>query len=412
MVGNESPSQVGDVPANTPSKTKPPRWRRALVAVLVVIGCVLAPIAVIGVWARNTLLDSDQYVDTVAPLAKDPAVQKAIADRLTRRLVESVDIETELEESLPPRIEFVVPYIESGFETFVHEATLRILESERFQTLWENANRRVHSQVVAILEGEGTQTVETRNGQVVIDLREVTEEVKGRLGSRGVEIFERVEERIPPRFVLFESEALTNAQSGVRLLKTITYALPFLALLAFAGAVALSSNRRRTLMRAALGFAFAMALVLIAFNLGRGAYLDAIEEAGRSREANAAAFDQVVDFLRIGLRAAFFLGLVIALGGWLAGPGRLATRIREGVLGVVRGSGEGEVTPVGRFVGSYRVPLRILVVGIGVLILVLLSHPGPLAVIVVAVLVVVGLLVIEFLGRTAPRAHAEAGDGS
>jgi hypothetical protein len=56
--------------------------------------------------------------------------------------------------------------------------------------------------------------------------------------------------------------------------------------------------------------------------------------------------------------------------------------------------------------------LRVVVVGIGILILVVLSHPGPLAVLVVAVLVVVGLLLIEFLGRTARGVHAAAGDGT
>jgi hypothetical protein len=180
-------------------------------------------------------------------------------------------------------------------------------------------------------------------------------------------------------------------------------------LLAFAAAVALSPNRRRTLLRAALGLAFAMALVLIVFNLGRGVYLDAIERAGRSREANAAAFDQVIGFLRLSLRTMFAVGLAVAVGAWLAGPGRLATRIREGVLGLVRGKGDAEVTAVGRFVGTYRVALRVAVVGLGVLILVVLSHPGALAVLVVAVLVVVGLLLIEFLARGAARTGTAPG---
>ena len=388
---------------------KLPRWRRALVALLVIGGCVLAPISVIGLWARNTLLDTNQYVDTVAPLAKDPAIQAAIANRVTTRLTESVDIEAELKADLPPRVQFAAPAIASGFESFVHAATLRIVQSDRFQTLWENANRRAHSRVVAVLEGEGTQNVDTRNGKVVVDVSALIDRVKKRLDDRGITIFDDVGKDAPQQFVLFESEQLTKAQSGVRLLKAVTYALPFLALLAFAVAIALSPNRRRTLLRAALGFAFAMALVLIAFNVARGAYLDAIENAGRSRAAGAAAYDQILDFLRISLRTTFALGLVVAVGAWLAGPGRLATRIREGVLGLVRGGGEGEVTPVGRFVSTYRVPLRVLVVAIGILILVVLSHPGPLAVLVVAVLVVVGLLLIEFLGRSARAAHAEAG---
>jgi hypothetical protein len=390
------------------SQARAPRWRRILVAVLVVIGCVLAPISVIGLWARNTMLDTDQYVDTVGPLAKDPAIQKAVSDRVSKRLVSSVDIEGEIKAAFP-RAESVAPSIASGFETFVREATLRITQSERFQRLWENANRRAHSRVIAVLEGEGTETVETRDGKVVINVGELTSLVKQRLGDRGVTIFERVEDKLPQQFVLFESEQLTKAQSGVRLLKRVTYALPILALLAFAAAIALSPNRRRTVLRAALGLAFGMALVLIVFNLARGRYLDAIERAGRSKDANAAAFDQVLEFLRLSLRTIFAIGLAVAVGAWLAGPGRLATRIREGVLGLVRGKGDAEVTAVGRFVGTYRVALRVAVVGLGVLILVVLSHPGPVAVIVIAALVLVGLLLIEFLGRGAARTGSAPG---
>ena len=410
MADNESQSPVGDETSNAASKKKAPRWRRALVALLVIGGCVLAPISVIGLWARNTLLDTNQYVDTVAPLAKDPAIQSAIANRVSKRLTESVDIESELKADLPPRVQFAAPAIASGFESFVHAATLRIAQSDRFQTFWENANRRAHSQVVAVLEGEGTETVDTKNGKVVLDVSGLIDQVKKRLDDRGITIFDNVGKGANQQFVLFESEQLTQAQSGVRLLKTLTYALPFLALLAFAVAIALSPNRRRTLLRSALGFAFAMALVLIVFNVSRGAYLDADRErrskprGGRRRFRPGARFPshRAPHRVRAGARGR---------------RGRLARRTRadgdadpRGRVGTRQGGGgEGEVTPVGRFVSSYRVPLRVLVVAVGVLILVVFSHPGPLAVIVVAVLVVVGLLLIEFLGRSARPAHAEAG---
>jgi hypothetical protein len=402
-VADETNSQVEPHASDQRSATRVPRWRRILVALLVVVGCVLAPISVIGLWTRNTLLDTDQYVDTVGPLAEDPAIQKAVSDRVTKRLVQDVDVEGEVAAALPPRAEFIAPYVASGLETFVREATLRIAESDRFQTLWENANRRAHAQVVAVLEGKGTETVDTRDGKVVVNVGALVDRVKERLAARGVTIFENVDTSAPQEFVLFDSEQLTKAQSGVRFLKALTYALPFLALLAFAAAVALSPSRRRTLLRSALGFAFAMAIVLIVLSLARGSYLDAVERAGRSREANAAAFDQVLGFIRLSLRTVFALGLVVAVGAWLAGPGRLATRIRAGVLGLVRGRRDGEVTAVGRFVASYRIALRVVVVGLGILILVVLSHPGPIAVLVVAALVVVGLLLIEFLGRAAIR---------
>jgi hypothetical protein len=375
-----------------------------LVAALVVLGCVLAPISVIGVWARNTLLDEDQYVDTVAPLAKDAAIQEALADRVQERLFEAVDVEQEVEDALPPAAAFVAPFVADGLERFVHDATLKIVQSDRFDTLWERVNRRAHSAVVAVLQGEGTETVQTRDGKVVLELEPLVDRVQARLDDLGVDIFDDATgERIPSQLVLFEAESLRSAQSGVRLLDRLAFVLPAFTLLLFAVAVWLSPNRRRTGLRAALGVVLAVALVLTGFNLGRSTYLDAIENAGRDTDAAAAVYDQVLGFLRLALRTAVVLGLVIAVGLWLAGPGRVATRVREGVTGLVRGRGEGEATAVGRFVATYRTPLRVLVIGAGLVVLVVLSHPGPVGVLVIAVLVVLGLLVLEFLGRRAPK---------
>jgi hypothetical protein len=52
-------------------------------SLLIVLGCVLAPLAGVAVWARNQVTNTDRYVTTVAPLARDPAIQNAIADQIT-----------------------------------------------------------------------------------------------------------------------------------------------------------------------------------------------------------------------------------------------------------------------------------------------------------------------------------------
>ena len=61
-----------------------PRWRRVLVALLVVLGCVLAPLSVLSVWMKSTVLDTNAYVSTVAPLAQNSDVQNAIATLASR----------------------------------------------------------------------------------------------------------------------------------------------------------------------------------------------------------------------------------------------------------------------------------------------------------------------------------------
>jgi cytochrome c-type biogenesis protein CcmH/NrfG len=49
-------------------------WRPVLAAVLIVLGCALAPVALTTVWAHNQVTDTDRFVATVSPLVRDPSV--------------------------------------------------------------------------------------------------------------------------------------------------------------------------------------------------------------------------------------------------------------------------------------------------------------------------------------------------
>lgn len=406
----KAPAATNEVPPTTPAAPEArrlPLWRRILVTVLVVLGCVLTPISIIAVWTHNTLLNTDQYVETVGPLAEDPAIQHAIANRVTQVFVANVDVEKEVADALPPRAAFAAPFVAQGIQRFVNEATLKLVETDQFQSLWDNVNRRAHGRLVNVLNGEGTETVATRNGKVEINLKPLLTKVQDKLEGLGISIFDKLPVgSIGTTFVLFESKDLRSAQEGVKILDTLALVLPILTVLLLAAAIALSGNRRRTLLRAALGVAFAILVVVAFFRVGRHFYLDAITSSGGSEDAAAAAYTQILSFLRLAAQTVLVLALLVALGAWLAGPGKLATRIRTGVRDMVRGDGTGEPTALGTFVGEHRNVLRGLVVGIGLVVLMLLTAPGPVAVIVTAVLVVLGLVLIEFLGRRSPAQPA------
>src|SRR5262245_776523 len=62
------------------------RWRAIVATLLIVIGCVLAPLSVAAVWTRNQVTNTDRYVATVTPLANDPAIQNAITDQITAQV--------------------------------------------------------------------------------------------------------------------------------------------------------------------------------------------------------------------------------------------------------------------------------------------------------------------------------------
>jgi hypothetical protein len=403
-------SDTSDTSAATKATHEVARWRRILCGVLVVIVCVLVPVSILAVWTRNTLLDTDQYVETVGPLAGNQAIQQAVADRIVIVLKERVDLESKVEEALPERAKFVVPFVAQGIRGFIRDQALRLLQSEQFQTLWDGANRRAHRQVVALLTGNEGGRIRTKDGKVAIELGPVIEKVNEKLTDLGVDVFDD-ETKERGELVLFQSEDLTKIQGAVDLLDQIAVILPILLLVLLIAAIALSGNRRRTVLRAAIGIAISAALVLIVFNLLRTVYLDAVESASVDRDAADAVYEQILQFLRLSLRTTFVVAIVVAIGAWVAGPGSTATRLREGVKGLVNGDEAAAVeqSSLGRFVARYKTALRVVVVLAGLVLLMALSQLTPLTVLVIAVLVVIGLLLVEFLGRGGSGAEPDAG---
>ena len=66
------------------------RWTAA--TVLLLVSALLFAVAVVAVFVRTQVLDTDRYVETVAPLARDPAIQNAIANRITAAILAHVDL--------------------------------------------------------------------------------------------------------------------------------------------------------------------------------------------------------------------------------------------------------------------------------------------------------------------------------
>lgn len=391
---------AGTEPAETPKRL--PRWRRALVAILVIVSVVLVPLAGLSIWVRNLVLDTNHYVDTVAPLAHNRAITDLVAERATNRLFQEVDVEAQAKDALPERAQFLAGPLSSGVQTFTHDAAQRVLATEQFATVWKEANRRAHAQVVKLLTGEG-KNIAVKNDKVVLDLSAVIDEEVKRLDQRGVTVFDSVAKKQKNLQVeLFDAGQLEKARSAVHLLDRLRIVLVVLIFVLLGAALALSGNRRRTLMRWALGLVIAMAVTAALLALGRSAYLS----VAKNHDAAAAAFDILVRYLRNGIRVIAALGIIIALAAFLSGPSRLAVRIREGAKSLIGGAGrkadEAGWTPgpVGTWVAAHKVGLRVAGVVVAFLILFLWSSPRPLTLLVLALLLLVYLAAIELVGRS------------
>jgi len=395
---------AGTEPPETPKRL--PRWRRALVAILVIVSVVLVPLAGLSIWVRNLVLDTNKYVDTVAPLATNKAITDVVAKRATDRLFQQVDVQARAKDALPERAQFLAGPISSGVQTFAHDAAERALATEQFATVWKNANRRAHTSVVKVLTGEG-KNVSIKNDRVVLDLSAEIDDIVKRLDERGVTVFDGLSKKQKNLQVeLFDASQLEKARRAVHLLDRLRIVLVVLVFVLLAGALALSGNRRRTLMRWGLGLVAAMAVTAALLALARSAFLS----VAQNHDAAGATFDILVRYLRDGIRAIAALGIIVAVAAFLSGPSRLAVRIREGARDLIGGAGRKtgwEPGPVGTWVGAHKVGLRVAGVAVAFLVLFLWDSPRPLTLLVLALLLLVYLAAIEFVGRS-----AEVADGT
>jgi hypothetical protein len=313
--------------------------RSVVSAVLTVLTCVLVPVALLTVWVHDIVLDTDRYVATVAPLATEPAVQDAAVHRIAEAVNVHVDgpqaasdIASWLQsQGLPPRAADVLrrlgPQIDSAVDQTVTRIATRIVRSDAFATVWTDANRTAHNAVVHALTGEGRGPVGVSEGTVTLDVGAIVDKVKQELVTAGLSPAAKIP-AVDRQFVLFQSDELAKVRKGAHLLDVAGNWLPAVVVLIGACGVLLAHNRRRALARTALGAAFASLVVAIVLIVARHYYLGHLPPQVQSKPAAAAVFDALVRFLRVSLRTAIVLGVVIALGAYLIGPGRLPVAVR------------------------------------------------------------------------------------
>jgi len=383
--------------------------------VLIVLGCIVAPVAVLGVWAGNEVSDTGRWVATVEPLIHDPAIQNVLTDKITTEITNRLNVTGTIDQASAQlndrgltRISSLLnsfgPQIASSVTGFIHSTVHRVISGPRVAKLWVRVNTAAHQAVVQVLSGQGNGAISTSNGQITLNLGPFIAVVKQDLVDHGFSLASNIPP-ISPTVALFQAKDLGKAQAGYRLITTLKIVLPILALVLLAAGVWVARGRRRALIWAALGLAASMLVLAIGLLIARSIYLNSVPPSVLPGDAAAAAFDAMVYFIKVGLRVVLAVGLVVAIGAFITGPSRAAIQTRSALkswLGWIRNFGErrGVSTgPVGEWTYAHRRGLRIGAVALFALIFVFWGHPTGLVVIVLVVLLVLVLGLIELIGR-------------
>jgi len=401
-------ARIGD---DAPERQGPSGFRKFSAWFLAILAIILISTAMVTGWAKSTLLDTDTFVATLAPLPEDPAVAEALATRIGDATVEATNLEAALAGKLPPELTIIAAPVADAAGNLVSAAAEEVIQSDAFSSIWSTALRGAHSALLVLVEGNGA--IEAGEGTVSLDLDRLAEPAIAAAAARGFDL-EAVagEDFTLGNVVLVRSDALGSAQAAVSLLNTLGWLTVLLAIAGVAIALLVAPDRRRQVAILGFGTAIAGILNLVSLRLGRGVTVGSIPN-DIDRSAGLATWDLLLRTLRSGIWALVLLGLVIGLVAWFFGPGDKAARVRESVADGIdrrRGRDTGSPSGLSRFFASWRHPLEWGVLGLGMLVLLVMQTVTFGTALIVVLIAAVLIAVIEVIAgpRNAPDTTAGA----
>jgi hypothetical protein len=383
------------------------RLRNVSAGILVALVSVFSAVALLAVWLSTTLLDTDQYVKTVSPLASDPQVQTVIADRVADQLFTQVDVSSAIANALPTNAQALAEPLASQFHGFVEDQVKSVMDTQAFTTTWEAANRTTHTQIVNLLLGnEPDGVVQSSDGTVSIDLHALAQQVLTSLQDRGDTLFENVPiDKVNGRVELVQSQTLHDVSTGAKTLHTLRYVAPILLVVLIVGALLVAPNRRKVSAWLGVSVLVGMALISIGLAVGRQEALDQASSLQISSDAALAGYDTITRFLRRSTQVGYVLALIVIFAALFTGKGRMATAAHR----VVNGSserlahvlGEQGLLPVSMsvWIEERIAVLRIAVITAGALTLYVWSSPTVTVVLSLLAATLVLLLALETARR-------------
>jgi len=255
-------------------------WRTPVATVLLVLGCLLAPVSVLAVWSANQVSDTSRYLANVEPLIHDPAIQTALTDQVTNQITSHLNVTGYANQAaallsskglgrVGALLKSFGPSISGAVNGYIRGQVHNVVTGPRFARAWIQVNTVAHQELVKAVSGRGGGAVKVINGQVTIDLAPFINIAKQQLVSRGFTLVNSLP-AIHPTFALFSARELTKAQTGYRLINDLKIVLPILALLLIGLGVYLAPGHRRALIGAGLGFAASMLALGAALAIFRG----------------------------------------------------------------------------------------------------------------------------------------------
>jgi hypothetical protein len=305
-----------------------PKVRHFFAALLITFASISIALFVIIGWAHSQLLDTDNWVEFVTPLPKDPAVAYALSDFVTSNVLETDRVEPRIKEVLPERAGFLAPVLTERLQARAQQTTENIISSDAFEAVWISANQTAHQRLVDQARGEASEPNQ-RNQHFSVNLQSVRAMAAERLGESAQALGATGDAAKRP--LRIEADLRTRPRRFAQFVKSIDFlnkVLPMLILAVGVWGIVLTRNRRRAILAIGALTSVALLVVLIAIKATKSTLLAQV-----NNEAYKPAVGTIYDSLLASLSGSVGVWLILAILVWLAallfGSNRYAARLQQ-----------------------------------------------------------------------------------
>jgi hypothetical protein len=289
-------------------KARRGRLRALLMAMLILLTSLSIVVAATTTWAHRTVFNTDQWLEVVGPLPKDPEVATAIARFAMNEVSSLTDLRTRLQQQLPGQLAPFVDPVLNALRSRIQARLVQFIQSDTFNQVWVNLNRFAHDAVVKILRGESNRLVTGPGGEVHLNLvplvyraleflqQNASFVLQGHTVPTGVDpvtdpqaavaaLATEFGRPLDPTFaqpVVFKSQSLKAAQDAVHLFDVAFWIALFLPLVLIVVTLLLSRTRRRTAIQLAVGAVLALLLAQAVIRRLQQQVVNAVESENRN----------------------------------------------------------------------------------------------------------------------------------
>ncbi len=393
-------------------------WGWTLLAVvLIVIGAILAPVAVVASWAKVQLTDTDTFVATYAPLADDPGVQAYVTDETVKVIQEHVDIPKLTSQVIDgitglgtgpvatKALDALKAPLAQGIVSLIQTTVGRFVSSDAFAQVWQDALRASHTQLVATMQGNPKAAITVgADGSVGVQLGPIIDRVKQLLEDQGLSFASQIP-TIDRTITVAQNSSIPTLQMFYNLAIAAGAWLPWVAIGLLALGVVVARRRALALIGAACALGLAMIVVVAGISIGQIVFVASASPALVPAGVAKTLYTTVSTAMKDTGVAVLVLAIVVALVAWYSGPFGVPRRLR-GFFGSgvtwVRESAERHGISTGRtgeWFYAQRVLLRSAVAVIAAAIVLFVRPLTPSLIVWTLVIAAVVIGILELVQR-------------